>query len=310
MILTITLNPAVDISYKFEYFLLDNLNRIEDISKTAGGKGLNVARVLRQLDQDVAASGFLGGHLGSFISTEIKEFGIQDYFIQISGETRNCVALIHDGKQTEILENGPVISQQEASLFLEKFIEYVQQVEIVTISGSLPQGLSKDFYLKLIAIANKYEVRVILDVHGELLTPILESKNKPFLIKPNREELKDLLGEKSMDEVQIMKALISPLFINIPWVVVTLGAKGAIVKHDKKFYKANAPIIEAINPVGSGDSVVAGFAAGLIRGLGDKDLIKFALSIGVLNAMEEKTGYISVQRIDWAIKEIKVEIIE
>lgn len=310
MILTITSNPAVDISYKLDHLILDNLNRLEDVSKTAGGKGLNVARVLHQLDEDVAASGFLGGDLGSFISAQIKKIGIKDLFVQISGETRNCVAIIHDGKQTEILENGPVISEHETRIFLNKFTEYVQQVEIVTISGSLPKGLSTDFYVKLIAIANKYEVRVILDVNGELLTSILETENKPYLIKPNREELGDLLRQKSMDEVQIMEALISPLFNNIPWVVVTLGAEGAIAKNGSKFYKAKAPKIEAINPVGSGDSVVAGFAAGLVRGLADEDLIKLGLSMGILNAIEKKTGYIDVRKIDWAIEKIEVDRIE
>lgn len=310
MILTITSNPAVDISYRLDHFILDNLNRIEDVSKTAGGKGLNVAKVLHQLDEDVAVSGFLGGDLGSFISAQIKEIGIKNYFVQISGETRNCVAIIHDGKQTEILENGPVISEQETRIFLEKFTEYVQQVEIVTISGSLPKGLTTDFYVKLIAIANKYEVRVILDVNGELLTSVLETENKPYLIKPNREELGDLLGQKSMDEVQIMEALISPLFINIPWIVVTLGAEGAIAKHGNKFYKAKVPKIEAINPVGSGDSVVAGFAAGLVRELEDEDLIKLGLSMGVLNAIEKKTGYIDVRKIDWTIEKIEVDRIE
>lgn len=310
MILTITSNPAVDISYKFDHFLLDNLNRIEDVSKTAGGKGLNVSRVLHQLDEEVAASGFLGGRLGSFISAQIKEIGIKDSFVQISGETRNCVAIIHNGKQTEILENGPVISEHETTIFIEKFTEYVQQVELVTISGSLPKGLSTDFYVKLIAIANKYKVRVILDVNGELLTSILESENKPYLIKPNKDELGDLLGKESIDELQIIEALSSPLFNSIPWVVVTLGAEGAIVKHGKKFYKAKAPKIEAINPVGSGDSVVAGFAAGLVRGLEDESLIKLGLSMGVLNAMEEKTGHINVGKIDWAIEKIEVERIE
>ena len=124
MILTITLNPAVDISYKLDYFSLDTVNRVEDVSKTAGGKGLNVARVLHQLGEDVAASGFLGGSLGDFIRTQLAAIGIQDFFVPIDGETRNCIAIIHEGKQTEILESGPVISASEAELFLEKFTEY------------------------------------------------------------------------------------------------------------------------------------------------------------------------------------------
>src|SRR5699024_8956086 len=107
MILTITLNPSVDISYKLDRFGIDQVNRVQDVSKTAGGKGLNVTRVLHQLQEDVAASGFLGGSLGDFILKQLGNLGMRDFFTPIDGETRNCIAVIHEGKQTEILEGGP-----------------------------------------------------------------------------------------------------------------------------------------------------------------------------------------------------------
>ena len=307
MILTITLNPSVDISYKLDQFSIDTVNRVENVSKTAGGKGLNVARVLCQLGEEVAASGFLGGSLGGFISSQIETLGIQDYFVRIAGETRNCISVIHEGKQTEVLESGPTITENETILFLDKFTEYVQQVEIVTISGSLPKGLSTNFYVKLLEIARNFDTQVLLDSNGALLTSILESENKPYLIKPNEEEFADFLGQNSMNETQIIEALESPLFVDVPWVVVTLGADGAIVKHGKALYRAKAPKIEAINPVGSGDSVVAGFAAGISRGLADAELIKFGLAMGVLNALEEKTGHINVTKVEWAVEQMWVE---
>src|SRR5699024_248913 len=99
----------------------DDVNRVQNVSKTAGGKGLNVSRVLQQLQEDVAASGFLGGSLGDFIRTQLGNAGIQDFFTPVDGETRNCIAVIHDGKQTEILEGGPNISEQEAQRFLDHF---------------------------------------------------------------------------------------------------------------------------------------------------------------------------------------------
>lgn len=307
MILTITLNPAVDISYKLEQFSLDTVNRVGDVSKTAGGKGLNVARVLQQLGEVVAASGFLGGSLGDFIRSQIGLLAIQDFFVGIAGETRNCIAIIHEGQQTELLEAGPVISNQEAAIFLEKFTGIVQQVDIVTISGSLPKGLPSDFYTKMVEIANEHDTRVLLDSNGALLTSIVKSENKPYLIKPNAEELADLLGKKSLDEVQIRQALTSSLFADIPWVVVTLGADGAIIKYGDHLYRVTAPKVEAINPVGSGDSVVAGFAAGFSRGLIGEELMKFGLSMGVLNAMEEKTGYIDVEKMAWVVEQMHVE---
>lgn len=307
MILTITLNPAVDISYKLEQFSLDTVNRVSDVSKTAGGKGLNVTRVLHQLGEEVAASGFLGGSLGGFIRSQIRQLAIQDFFVEIAGETRNCIAVIHEGQQTEILETGPVISGKEAAIFLEKFTETVQQVDIVTISGSLPKGLPTDFYTEMVKIANQHDTRVLLDSNGALLTSIVKSEYKPYLIKPNAEELADLLGEKSLDEVQIRQALTSSLFADIPWVVVTLGSDGAIIKYGDHLYRVTAPKVEAINPVGSGDSVVAGFAAGFSRGLIGEELMKFGLSMGVLNAMEEKTGYIDVEKMAWVVEQMHVE---
>ncbi|CAM3228955.1 hexose kinase [Filibacter tadaridae] len=310
MIVTITLNPAVDISYKLDNLSLDTVNRVGDVSKTAGGKGLNVARVLYQLGEDVAASGFLGGSLGGFISAQIAALGIRDFFVPIDGETRNCIAIIHEGKQTEILESGPLISENEATLFLERFTEYVQLVRLVTLSGSLPKGLPADYYVKLVEIANQYDTPILLDSNGASLTTIIESEHKPLLIKPNEEELANLLGQRSVDESQIMDALGSLLFADIPWVVVTLGADGAIVKHDKNLYRARVPKVSASNPVGSGDSVVAGFAAGIARELADEELIKFGLSMGVLNALEEKTGHINVEKIGWAVGQIVVERIE
>lgn len=310
MILTITLNPAVDISYKLDNLLLDTVNRVEDVSKTAGGKGLNVARVLQQLGEDVAASGFLGGSLGDFIRTQLAVIGIQDFFVPIDGETRNCIAVIHEGKQTEILETGPVISVGEAALFLDKFTEYAEQVEIVTLSGSLPKGLPTDFYVELVKICNQYDTQVLLDSNGAILTALVASEHKPYLIKPNEEELADLLGQTSLDETQIMEALESTLFTDIPWVVVTLGADGAIVKNNKTLYRAKAPKVKAVNPVGSGDSVIAGFAAGIARGLEDAALIKYGLSIGVLNALEEKTGHINAEKVEWAVEQMLVDRIE
>lgn len=305
MILAITLNPSVDIRYETDRFLLDAVNRVDKVSKTAGGKGLNVARVLRQLGEDVAASGFLGGSLGQFISSELSRLGIHNYFVNIKGGTRNCIAIIHEGKQTEILESGPFISRSESDQFLKWFSEFAPRVKIITISGSLPKGLEQHFYKKLIELAK--DVPVLLDTKGELLKYTLAADYKPFLIKPNQDELADVLETKLENDEQIIDALKTEIFAEIPWVVVTLGADGAIVKHGQICYRVNMPKVEAKNPVGSGDSVLGGFAAGLARGLADRELIKFSLSMGVLNAMEEKTGYVNTDNLAWCMQQIRVK---
>ncbi|SFB12649.1 tagatose 6-phosphate kinase [Lentibacillus halodurans] len=307
MILTVTLNPSVDISYKLNHFSLDSVNRVADVTKTAGGKGLNVARVLKQLGEEVASSGFLGGSLGGFIRRGISKLGIHDYFVHIEGETRNCIAVIHEGQQTEMLESGPQVDKDEVSQFLDEFSEYVQKVDIVTISGSLPKGLDNDFYVQLVKLANEYETPLLLDTKGELLEQTLAFEHKPFLIKPNREELEDLIGEKINDEAQMVAALTTQRFTNVPWVVVTAGDSGAIVKHSQGIYRVTTPKVDAVNPVGSGDAVIAGFASGLSHKLDDERLIKYGLAMGVLNAMEAKTGSINPAKISWCMDQIFVE---
>ncbi len=302
-----TLNPSVDISYKLDQFNLDTVNRVSDVSKTAGGKGLNVTRVLYQLGEEVAATGFLGGELGDFIRTEVNAIHVVDHFVESADNTRNCIAVIHEGKQTEILEGGPVITDQEAAAFLAQFEVSLEAVDFVTISGSLPKGLSAGFYSELLEIAAGKDKPVLLDTSGESLKFSLTGEHKPFLIKPNQEELEGLFDTEIKNVEQIIKALHDPLFDGVCWVVVTLGADGALVKHDNKIYRATIPMIEVVNPVGSGDSVVAGFAAGLSRNLDNERLIKFGLTMGILNALEEKTGSVDPENIDWCLEKIVVE---
>lgn len=309
MILTVTLNPAVDIGYKLSNLKLDSVNRTGNCSKTAGGKGLNVSRVLVQLGEDVAATGFLGGGVGSFIRENIKQQSIQDFFLECVEETRNCIAIIHGRQQTEILESGPNINLNEADEFLELFRSYAKAVEIITISGSLPQGIDSHFYSKLIEIAYEKESRVLLDTSGETLKASLESEFKPYLIKPNLEELSDLVGQEIKSDEEIVEALQSPLLNKIPWAVVTLGDRGAVVRYEKDIYRVKIPEVVVVNPVGSGDSVIAGFASGLSNNLPAKDAIKYGVAMGVLNAMEEKTGFVATSKIKECVESIEIELI-
>src|SRR5699024_2169695 len=307
LILTITLNPSVDIGYALDTFQIDQVNRVEDISKTAGGKGLNVARVLRQLEEEVGAAGFLGGHLGDFIRGAVKNLGIHDYSTPITGNTRNCIAVIHEGKQTEILESGPVITEEEAKRFLDQLRDVAAELEVITISGSLPKGLSQDFYQQTLRVLVQPQApAVFLDTKGELLKETLAGEIKPFLIKPNEEELADLIGIPLKKEQEMVDVLTSSLFANVPHVIVTLSAEGALVKQNDCIYRAEIPEIEAVNPVGSGDAVLAGFAAGYARGLQGAEWIQYGLAMGVLNAMEEKTGQVNPEKVDWCMQQIKV----
>lgn len=307
MILTITMNPSIDISYPLDILNLDSVNRVTKVTKTAGGKGLNVTRVLKQLDADVLASGLLGGFFGDFIKNDLNINGIKHSFSDISGETRNCIAILHEGNQTEILESGPNISEKEANNFLRHFELLVDKANIISISGSLPLGIPKDFYVKMLSICNKKEKRVVLDCSGEELRQVLKNDSKPFAIKPNIDELSDLLGVKVKDSIEDLKFILNtPMFKGIEWVVISMGAKGSFAKHNDKFYRVIIPKIQVVNPVGSGDSTIAGLTKGLNDGETDENILKIANTLGMLNAQEHITGYVNMDNYKNLFEKIKV----
>ncbi len=308
MILTITLNPSVDIAYQLDTFHLDTVNRVEKVQKTAGGKGLNVTRVLKQVGEDVVATGFLGGEIGSYVKKQLTRNDIKNSFVEIGNETRNCIAVLHDGQQTEILEQGPTIQEHEALNFIEHLEIILNNVEVVVISGSLPKGLASNYYVEIVELCKQCDVAVVLDCSGEALKKVLESQQNPTVIKPNTEELSQLIGKNITDDIQELKSVLSgQLFQGIEWIVVSLGAKGAFAKHNDKFYRVKIPKINVVNPVGSGDSTVAGIAASLAHALPDVELLKNANVLGMLNAQEEQTGYVNLEHSEVLYSQIEVE---
>lgn len=308
MILTITLNPSVDIAYQLDTFHLDTVNRVEKVQKTAGGKGLNVTRVLKQVGEDVVATGFIGGEIGSYVKKQLTRNDIKNSFVEIGNETRNCIAVLHDGQQTEILEQGPTIQEHEALNFIEHLEIILNNVEVVVISGSLPKGLASNYYVEIVELCKQCDVAVVLDCSGEALKKVLESQQKPTVIKPNTEELSQLIGKNITDDIQELKSVLSgQLFQGIEWIVVSLGAKGAFAKHNEKFYRVKIPKINVVNPVGSGDSTVAGIAASLAHALPDVGLLKNANVLGMLNAQEEQTGYVNLEHSEVLYSQIEVE---
>ena len=307
MILTVTMNPSIDVSYPLEELNIDTVNRIEKVSKTAGGKGLNVSRVLSQLNAPLTATGVVGGKFGDYLTEQLDKDGIPHSFSKIDGETRSCIAILHEGKQTEILESGPEVTAEEQEAFVAHFEELMADTDFITISGSLPKGINHDFYSLLIDKATEADVKVLLDTSGATLKASLENTHKPFLIKPNETEIADLLGKEIHSNDELVEALEDKEFDGIEWIVVTLGADGAIVKHQKNYYRVDIPTIKVVNAVGSGDSTIAGLAYALSEGKSPEDVIKSGMVTGMLNTLEEKTGFINVDNFETLFKQIKVE---
>ncbi|WP_086350128.1 1-phosphofructokinase family hexose kinase [Candidatus Enterococcus clewellii] len=309
MLLTVTLNPSIDISYFVDNFQMDHVNRTDKVTKTPGGKGLNVSRVLHQLKIPVTATGFLGGHTGELLKDGLDQLEIKHSFSPCAEETRNCIAILSENKQTEILEPGPTIKQDEINQFLKNFTVLLKTgIEWVTLSGSLPQGCPDDFYQTLLALSEKEKCKVLLDSSGPYLQKALAGKNKPYLIKPNHQELADLLQKKpSRNTETLLDYLKDPLFDGVSYIVVTLGAEGALIKNGDNYYKASLPKIQAINPVGSGDASLAGIAAALYHKKSLSDVLKTGMTTGLLNTLEAQTGTIDIDHFNDYFDQIHVE---
>lgn len=312
MLLTVTMNPSVDISYHLDRLTLDDINRTDEVSKTPGGKGLNVARVAKQLGLDVAATGIIGGHLGDYIKDELDKVSIQQVFYAIDQESRNCIAILHEGNQTEILESGPSLTERDTSNFLKHFEDLVnsEKYTLITMSGSLPSGMDPTVYKQMIHLANQAGIPIVLDASGANLVEALEDEAlKLTAIKPNLDELSAIEGDSfSEDDTDAIKdALSRPRYGKCEWIVLSLGGAGALIKHGTQFYRVTVPEIEVVNPVGSGDSTVAGLAYGLLSGDFDEKIMKSAMTAGVLNTMNEQTGSIDFSHFDEIFGQINIE---
>lgn len=296
MILTVTLNPAVDISYPLETLVIDDVNRVTQVSKTAGGKGLNVSRVLQLMDQKLLATGIVGGNIGRFIKQKLDKDQIKHHFFEIDQESRNAIAILHDGgQQTEILEAGPTISEQDAQAFMTFYADLLKRVSTVTLSGSLPKGLGTDYYARMVEMAHQAGVNAILDTSGASLEASLNAPVKPTLIKPNETEIAQLLqASVDVQDIDRLKmALQAPIFDGVEWIVVSMGAAGAFAKHHDHFYRVTIPKIHVENPVGSGDATLAGLAMAIDDQAADDVILKTGMTTGMLNTMEKQTGFVT-----------------
>ncbi|MDO5717429.1 MAG: hexose kinase [Tissierellia bacterium] len=309
MIITITANPSIDMSYILDELKEDDINRTDKVNKTAGGKGLNVSKVLTLLGADVLAMGFLGGKNGEFIEDELKERGIKSNFVKIKEASRNCIALLYDDNQTEILEAGPNISEDEQKEIFKK-LEEIEIPEFVCMSGGLARGLDKGFYADIVEIVNKMGSKAVVDTSGDSLKEIFKRDELPYMLKPNLEELEALLGKSIGKDTNRMVAILKEgKLAELPNILVSLGSDGAIARFGDKLYRAYLPKVKVVSPVGSGDSTVAGFVYASSKGKDDIDILKTAMACGVLNAMQMETGYIDIKDFDDIFNKIEVEII-
>jgi tagatose 6-phosphate kinase len=305
-ITTVTLNAAIDKTYYVPALVKGTIMRAESVLSMAGGKGVNVARVLHQLGHpEVAATGFASGYNGQFIIDQVREIGIEAEFVGALGESRLCLNFIDrgDGTSTEILEPGPDIRKEHLDNLKRKLQQLAEESALVIFSGSIPKGLHSGLYTELIGIARVAGAEVFLDTSGEPLSQGLQAK--PSFIKPNEEEIAPLL--EGTGENELYEGVLSLMNKGISNVVVTLGGEGAVAGVEGKLYRVLTPKLKAVNTVGCGDAFVAGYAYGFVRSWPAVECLKYAAASGCANAMTQVAGDVRLADHQKLLREIGIE---
>lgn len=309
MILTVTINPALDKNYVVPGFSLDGIHRVESMSAVPAGKGLNVSRVLKNLGVDTLATGIIGGYTGKQIEEELKRLGVSYDFVSIPGESRTNV-LMYDpaqGIHVELKEPGPSIPKNAWKKLGQKIRQLVPSCSWVVFAGSPPPGTAGEIYASLIRDVKSLGVKVALDTRGSWLREGI--KAQPDLIKPNWAEFQELVGRCDSTEHGLEKARELALQ-GIGTVVVSMGAKGALAVHQGNSYLVQRlPSIEAISPIGSGDTLVAGLLSKWQDGFDFAAAFRFALAAATSNAAHFGAGVFDPQEVRRLEQDIIIDII-
>ena len=291
MVLTVSLNPAVDKICRLGALKPGAVNRMESAVSVAGGKAVNVAKVLRQFCIPVAAVGFLGGAGGTLIGDALEKLGVECYFTRIAGETRTTTNVLEeDGRVTELLEPGPVIRGGELKEFVKQFTGCLDHCGLVVLSGSLPEGIPMDIYASLIKLCHMSGSRVILDSSGEALRQGVQAG--PDLVKPNKKELEYLTGRNLDSREDVIRAAKMLLGFGVGSVVVSLGSEGLLWVDEAKALFREAKKVQVVNTVGCGDAVVASLSMSLLAQEETQMALDKAAAMAEANASTGENGNI------------------
>jgi 1-phosphofructokinase family hexose kinase len=309
MIQVLSLSPAVDKIYFIDNFHNGGLFRIDDVLMSAGGKGINVARVLKLLGQTPYISGFIAGSTGNWLFSEMEKMGINKKFIELEGESRTNINVIDKISmiETEILERGPIVTADKLSEYLHNFENTLETTDILVCSGGLPLGIDENFYSELLQIANKKGIKTILDANGNILEYGL--KSAPYIVKPNRRELSMLIKKEINTMDDILEACELILEKGVYAVAVSLSSEGAVLVTRKKAFKVGTLDISYKNAIGSGDSMVAGIASGLYNGMDLEDAFIQGVACGISNAEFEQIGIVDINKVKKYMEDLKCRIL-
>jgi 1-phosphofructokinase family hexose kinase len=313
VILTVTLNAAVDRTVAVPNFRLGQRHRAVDARTMAGGKGVNVARALKLLGRPVIAAGLAGGATGTRILERLAEESILNAFTRIEGESRTNLAVVDptSGEQTEINERGPEISEAEVDRFLEKLLYLAQGASICVLAGSIPPGAPADVYGRLVSELRSLGVLTVLDTDGEPMRAGLRAE--PDVVAPNAGEAEEAVGHEFNDADDLTMGLAGLLEMGAGEAVITT-ADGcvAIVGDgvDRRRYEVKIDPLEPVATVGSGDAFLAGYVAARYDGGGAADCLRFGVACGAESTQHFCAGTLDRREVERLLGRVEVSELE
>lgn len=309
MIYTVTLNPALDRTLWVKEIQPDDSNRIEREQRFAGGKGIDVSKVLTSFGVSNKALGFVGGFAGEELEGLLLNQGVACDFIGISGETRTNIVVNDIGRRTQAVfsARGPEIKPFELMRMIHK-IEKLEKPDMVIISGSLPPGVHPEIYRKLAEIVKTSGARVVLDTDGDALRVGIDGF--PDVIKPNIHELSRLVSMELKEINEIIHAAQKIHGKGVGIVLVSMGAKGILLISETDRYVASPPDVKVKNTIGAGDSAVAGFVYGLTGGRSLKDALIYAVAAGTATTLRPGTALCRKEDFLKLVPQIKIHTLK
>ena len=301
MIITVTLNAAIDKTLEVPNFRLGRRHRSVEQRTMAGGKGVNVARAIKRLGQPVIATGFAGGSSGTRIVEQLTEESILNDFVRIREESRTNTAVLDptNGEQTEINEPGPIVSEAEAELFADKLLYLAQGAQIAVFAGSLPRGIDSAFYAALVRDLRKLGVTTVLDTDGEPLRHAVRAE--PSVISPNVEEAEELVGHEFNDDEDRTIAVREMVELGAGEAIMTVsdGCFARVLEDGgSQLYRVRMDPLEPRAAVGSGDAFLAGYIAARYTGSPPAECLRFGVACGAESTQHLGAGLLDPREVE------------
>ena len=309
MILTVTPNPCVDKTVFIDDLKVGTFIRSQKCTCIPGGKGTNVARAVKNLGRRSTAMVIVGGHPGAHVVEMIEQQdGVPCIPVRVASQTRTITTVLEEPvhRQTAFFEPGSRVTDEEAAQVEAVFSEAVREAKVATFNGTVPDPNIRSLYRKLIPIAKAASVVTILDSHGPEFALGLEAV--PYMVKPNVAEAQEIVGFPLDSDEAKWRAIDNLHARGVELVVLSLGKDGALVSRGKERFHAVPPTIREINPVGSGDALVAGFAIGLMEGMPLETMTRLAVAAGTANAMNWDIGHFTRAEVEALIPQVEIKV--